>query len=82
MLTDYFPDNVYLHRNSRDQSTTDEHGKMIIDLCHSVQLRIHNGRTLGDSRGYFTCYCDNGSSGVDWWLGDHTFLDLVVFFSS
>ena len=81
--TDYFPYNVSLYRNSRDQSTTDEHGKMILDLCHSAQLRILNGRTLGDSRGDFTCYMYryNGSSVVDWRLVDHNLPDSVVFFS-
>ena len=78
--TEYFPDNVSLNRYSRDQSTTDEHGKMILDLCHSAQLRILNGRTLDDSRGDFTCYHYNGSSVVDWWLVDHNLFDSVVFF--
>ena len=78
--TDYFPDKVSLNRNPRDQSTTDEHGKMILDLCHSAQLRILNGRTLGDSLGDFTCYRYNGSSVVDWWLVDYNLLDSVVFF--
>ena len=78
--TDYFPDNVYLNRNSRDQSATDDHGKMILDLCHSAQLRVLNGRTLGDSRGEFTCHRYNGSSVVDWWLVEHKLLSSVVFF--
>jgi hypothetical protein len=40
--------------------------KELLDLCISNQLRILNGRVLGDIFGNYTCYTPNGASVVDY----------------
>ena len=42
--------------------STNEYGKNILDICISSQMRILNGRTLGDTRRKATFHGFNGSS--------------------
>ena len=49
-LDDFVPnnysiDNIHRRRNTFMPQTTNEYGKIILDLCISSQLRILNGRT-------------------------------------
>ena len=46
---------LYPEKNS-DKTPQDEHGKMIINFCKSLQMRILNGRTAGDRWGVPTRY--------------------------
>ena len=41
-------------------------GQRLLDLCISSQLRILNGRMLGDPRGKFTYHGPQGSSVIDY----------------
>ena len=50
----YIADNVHLMSNTQINQTTNAYGRNILDLCISSQLRILNGRTLGDSSGKAT----------------------------
>ena len=43
-------------RNNNDTSPPDAHGKMILNICKNLQLRIQNGRTSGDRWGVPTRY--------------------------
>ena len=43
-------------RNNTDTSPPDAHGKMILNMCKNLQLRIQNGRTSGDRWGVPTRY--------------------------
>ena len=48
------------NRCSRDQIITNPNGKRHNILCKEFDLRILNGRCLGDSFGQFTCFNWNG----------------------
>ena len=52
-------------RQSQDK-TLDDRGKHLLELCIGGQLRILNGRKVGDLMGYHTSYQYNGSSTVDY----------------
>ena len=58
---------VSKERNNRDK-IKNEYGKYLTELCSTTNLRILNGRTLGDLYGEFT-YCGKlGLSTVDYIL--------------
>ena len=50
---DYFDMRHYLNRNNCDKTQPNLHGKSLINLCRSTNLRILNGRKIGDSFGNF-----------------------------
>ena len=84
-LDDFVPnnysiDNIHRRRNTFMPQTTNEYGKIILDLCISSQLRILNGRTLGDTRGKATFHGFNGSSIDDYCICSATLLDDVYNF--
>ena len=41
-------------------------GQALLDLCIGANLRIMNGRCLGDFFGSYTCYTPGGFSVVDY----------------
>ena len=45
-----------LSRNNMDKHPADSHGKMILNICKNLQVRILNGRTAGDRWGVPTRY--------------------------
>lgn len=49
-------------------------GQQLLDLCIASQLRILNGRYIGERLGNLTCYKANGASTVDYTL---TNVDLI-----
>ena len=55
-------------RNNQDTSTIEPHCQLFLDTVINNQLKILNGRTLGDSTGKLTCHKSNGSSLVDYFL--------------
>ena len=56
------------------------HGKSLLNLCISSGLRILNGRYLGDSLGYHTCFTPNGCSTVDYGIVSKCLLSSVKYF--
>ena len=66
-------------RFNQDNTTT-VCGKQLLDLCKAASLRILNGRTLGDSRGAFTCYKSKGKSVVDYLIVDVALMNKVTYF--
>ena len=56
---------IPVDRQSFD-STINNHGKRLIQICKSCNLRIINGRTKGDSLGKPTFHGKNGTSVVDY----------------
>ena len=54
------------YRYSQDENTTNSRGRILIDLCTALSLRILNGRVVGDLTGKKTCFKYNGSSVVDY----------------
>ena len=76
----YIADSVQLQRNTQIPQSTNSYGKNIIELCTSSQLRILNGRTLGDSFGKVTYHSYNGASIVDYCLCSSSFLSKILSF--
>jgi hypothetical protein len=77
----YTADAIHKHRNTEIPQTTNSHGKSSIELCIEAQLRILNGRTLGDSKGQLTFFNHNGSSVVDYCICSSDILPSVVNFT-
>ncbi|VDI15669.1 Hypothetical predicted protein [Mytilus galloprovincialis] len=58
----------------------DQRGKEVLDFCISKQIRILNGRVLGDTFGNFTCYTPHGASVVDYVAVSEEILENVLYF--
>ena len=67
------------HRSNQDKICKG-YGNALLDLCKTTDLRILNGRTIGDSLGKLTCYHYNGSSTVDYAIVHMSLLPKVAFF--
>lgn len=66
-------------RTSCDK-TLDNRGKHLLEICIGAQLRMLNGRKLGDTVGYHTCHQYNGSSVVDYALCSESLLMKIPYF--
>ena len=66
-------------RNSFD-NVLNTHGKKLLEICKTFDLRIVNGRVNGDTLGRPTFHGTNGTSVIDYFICDHhTFLDVANF---
>lgn len=65
-------------RNSQD-TVICARGRKLIDTCISANLRIVNGRKLGDNVGRFTCHKSNGSSTVDYVIAQENIIKHIPF---
>ena len=58
-MSDILPENyksdIYLSRKSQDKILNSQ-GKELLNLCASAQLRMLNGRYVGDILGNMTCF--------------------------
>jgi len=79
MDDDYKIDCTQQARNSQDKHT-DNRGKHILEICIAAQLRLLNGRKIGDTLGYYTSHQYNGSSVVDYAICSATLLDEIPYF--
>ena len=76
---DYIMDVGNTKRNNSDQCTN-VFGNRLLELCRASEIRIVNGRKLGDTSGKKTCYQWNGCSTVDYLLADtSTFSHIQTF---
>ncbi|CAB4018460.1 Hypothetical predicted protein [Paramuricea clavata] len=66
-------------RESFDNSTN-QHGKSLIEICKNCNMRILNGRTLGDSFGKPTSHHKNGTSVVDYIICDQELTQTIENF--
>ena len=66
-------------RNSFDNELN-SHGKRLLEICKSADLRILNGRVSGDSLGRVTFHGKNGVSVVDYAVCDQDLLSHVANF--
>ena len=73
LLPDNYNEDKCLHRNCIDKVCNTQ-GQGLLNLCVASQLRILNGRFMGDYLGNFTCHKSYGASTVDCALTD---LDLI-----
>ena len=74
-------------RNNLDPTIVEPHSQLFIDTVINNQLKILNGRTLGDTTGKLTCHKSNGSSLVDYfvissWAREHVDSFQVKDFTS
>ena len=65
---DYENDEQCLRR-SQDSGTVNARGRNLLETCTALNLRILNGRIVGDLEGKKTCFHYNGSSVVDYVIG-------------
>lgn len=77
----YVADTVHKSRSTEISQITNSYGKQIIELCTSAQLRILNGRTLGDSKGKVTFINHNGISIDDYCIFSSEFLSSIINFT-
>lgn len=75
----YIPDHEIIDRMTYD-STVNNFGRKLINLCRETQLRLVNGRALGDLSGKYTCYQKNGNSVVDFVVVNEQLLQNIVWF--
>jgi exonuclease III len=76
---EYFIDKQHYIRTSEDNIIC-KRGKILLNTCMSFQLRILNGRCLGDCLGRYTCRKHNGSRGVDYGVTDESNLKNIIMF--
>ena len=74
---DYIPDELP-PRHSQD-IMTNTYGNYFINLIQNNQLKILNGRTLGDFTGQFTSIQKNGCSVIDYFAVSNGLYDKVDF---
>ncbi|XP_048582669.1 uncharacterized protein LOC125568335 [Nematostella vectensis] len=68
------------NRNSQDSKVIDSRGRNLIETCTALNMRILNGRVVGDLEGKKTCFRYNGSSVVDYIIVNNESLDIVDYF--
>jgi len=66
-------------RNSFDNNINN-HGKRLLEICRSTDLRILNGRVSGDSLGRVTFHGKAGISVVDYAICDQTLFSHILNF--
>lgn len=62
----YIPDEEITKRRTEDKNTINSHGRALISLCKSTQLRILNGRSSDDKTGKVTFCNSRGTSLIDY----------------
>ena len=80
ILPDNYSVDVNLHRYATDKIFNTQ-GQGLIDLCIASQLRILNGRYVGDIFGNFTCHKSYGASTVDYALTSVDLINSINFFT-
>ena len=73
-------DNNSLSRNSEDLAPPCKRGRELLQLCKNLDLRIMNGRVVGDIKGKMTCFRWNGCSVVDYALCSSDLFDNINSF--
>ena len=79
LLPDNYNIDYNIHRYSVDKVFNSQ-GQNLLDLCIASQVRVLNGRFIGDSIGNFTCYKPNSASTVDYALADVDLINNIIFF--
>ena len=72
----------FMTRRNQDVRPPNNRGKDVLELCKMCDLRLLNGRKLGDIIGNFTCYGANGitPSVIDYAIADCELFDQITFF--
>ena len=83
LLPDDYVCDIPLHRNNQDLRNVNEHGKSLLEICKSTNMRIVNGRVLGDLFGSMTRFPNiiNHSPGVlDYAIVHKSLFDIINLF--
>ena len=70
-----------LTKRQNFDNIVNDHGKQLLDLCKTCDLRILNGRSKGDTLGKFTFHSINGISTVDYIIVSHDLFTSVQGFA-
>ena len=73
----YNEDEPCIKRQNKDTRNINARGQAILDLCIESNLRILNGRKLGDTGGNFTCFSENANSPS---VIDYALCDATLFY--
>ena len=76
----YISDNVLQKRNTQLNQITNAYGRQLLELCTSSQLRILNGRVIGDTMGRITFFNSQGTSIDDYCVCSEQLLSTVCSF--
>ena len=76
-------------RNTSEVRNINQNGRLLLEMCKSIPVRILNGRTFGDTNGNFTRYpiynSQNESqslrSVIDYALADPSLFTKIKYFS-
>lgn len=79
ILSDDYCHDINLRRNYVDKVFNTQ-GQCLIDLWITSQLRVLNGRFVGDLCGNYTCHKSYGASTVDYALTDVDLINVLTFF--
>jgi hypothetical protein len=79
LFDSYKPDEKIKLRKSHDD-VLDERGKELSDLCITYQMRIVNGRCIGDLLGNFTSFNTQGQSTMDYLMTNERLLNQLLCF--
>ena len=77
---DNFPLPRQVPKRKSFDSQINEHGKYLIEICKSLDLRILNGRCKGDSLGKITFHGNQGISTVDYIITGHEIMNIFQNF--
>ena len=80
LLPENYKSDYFMPRKSQDKILNSQ-GKELLDLCVSAQLRILNGRFIGDLLGNITCLNQRGNSIVDYAVASESLLSSVKYFT-
>jgi hypothetical protein len=78
-LPDTYVEDHFIARQQLDK-TSNYHGNLLTEICKSNNLRLLNGRFLGDSIGFYTFYNSNGKSTVDYMLASSILYTYIEYF--
>ena len=70
----------FKYRRNSEECVVNSRGRDLIDLCHTSDLYIANGRVLGDCKGKNTCFQWNGCSLVDYLIVSNTIYNSLNYF--
>jgi exonuclease III len=78
---DNYIEDVPMSRRNMDEHKRDAYGEKLLDICKSTNLRLLNGRFLGDFKGRPTCYSPAGApSVIDYFAAHVSLLHKVKLF--
>ena len=81
ILEDNISSNLYGWeiRNSEDKIPIDSRGRILLELCKTLNLIIVNGRKTGDLFGKITSFQWNGNSAIDYVITEHEYFDKIAW---